>query len=184
MQVKARSKVKLLVAGLLLAAAGQPAAAQKNDKAERQLPEVFTKVVECRAIADDAERLACFDTAVSALATAQETKEVRVVSREDVNRTRRSLFGFVTSGFGLFGSEGEEEEQEELKEINATIASFSGATGSYVFTLDDGSVWEQSDGVYLKKPKEGQPIRIRRSFLSSYMANIDGGIGFRIKRRR
>lgn len=182
--MQARSNAKLLVATLLLVAAGQPAAAQKGEKPERALPEVFTKVVECRTIADNAERLACFDRAVGALAEAQETKEVRVVSRDDVNRTRRNLFGFVTSGFGLFGAEDEEEEQEELKEINATIASFSGSSGAYVFTLDDGSVWEQSDSSFLKKPKEGQPIRIRRAFLSSYMANIDGGIGFRIKRRR
>jgi len=180
--VNARSTAKLLMASLMLAAAGQPAAAQKVEAA---LPEVFTKVVDCRAIADDSERLACFDRAVGALAEAEQTKEVRVVTREDVARTRRSFFGFVTSGAGLFGGSDDDndDEQEELKEITANISAFSGGTGRYVFTLDDGSVWEQIDGAYLNRPAVGKPIVIRRNNLGNYMGKVDGGVGFRIKRR-
>lgn len=161
--------------------AGAPLAAQKKDAAP--LPEVFAKVLDCRAITDPTERLACFDAAVPKLAEAQESKELRVVSREDVNRTRRGLFGFVGSGFGIFGNDEAEDEKEEIKEITAVIKAVSGDSGSYVFTLEDGAVWAQSDETYLKRPQPGKKLTIRRAALGSFMASVEGGLGFRIRRR-
>jgi hypothetical protein len=177
-----------LIASTLAAAlalgAGGAAHAKDKDKPAAPLPEVFAKVLDCRAITDPAQRLACFDAAVPALAEAQESKELRVVSREDVNRTRRGLFGFVGSGFGIFGDDDDEEdEKEEIKEITAVIKAVSGAAGSYVFTLEDGAVWAQSDETYIKKPTAGKKITIRRAALGSFMGSVEGGLGFRIRRR-
>ncbi|WP_379922317.1 hypothetical protein [Erythrobacter sp. R86502] len=177
--MKTTSSVKGLMASVLVAAA-MPAAAQS--KAPDGPPEVFTQVVSCRTIADDTERLACFDRAVGALAQAEESRELKVVSRDQVQRSRRSLFGFVTSGFGMFDGE-DEAEEEKIKEIDATITSYSGDTGRYVFRLDDGSVWEQIDGAFLKRPAAGKPIKIRRTFIGNYMGSVDGGVGFKIRRR-
>lgn len=171
------------LAAALALGAGGVAHAKDKDKPAAPLPEVFAKVLDCREIADPAQRLACFDAAVPALAQAQESKELRVVSREDVNRTRRGLFGFVGSGFGIFGDDDDEDEKEEIKEITAVIKAVSGAAGSYVFTLEDGAVWAQSDETYLKKPTAGKKITIRRAALGSFMASVDGGLGFRIRRR-
>jgi len=169
-----------LAAAFALAAGGT---AQAQDKPAAPLPEVFAKVLDCRGIADSAERLACFDAAVPALAKAQESKELRVVSREDVNRTRRGLFGFVGSGFGIFGNDEDEDKKEEIKEITSVIKAVSGDSGSYVFTLEDGAVWAQSDETYLKKPQAGKKITIRRAALGSFMGSVEGGLGFRIRRR-
>ena len=168
-------------AAMAVLASGSAAYAQ--DKPAAALPEVFAKVLDCREIADPAQRLACFDAAVPALAQAQENKEVRVVTREDVNRTRRGLFGFVGSGFGLFGNDGDEAEEEELKEITGVIKALSGDVGSFAFTLEDGSVWVQTDGAFINRPKPGKTITIRRAALGSYKASVEGGMGFRIKRR-
>ncbi|WP_017664255.1 hypothetical protein [Porphyrobacter sp. AAP82] len=175
------TKAAAVLAAVATVTAAVPAAAQKKEAPP--LPEVFAKVLDCRAIADPAQRLACFDAAVPALAEAQESKELRVVSREDVNRTRRGLFGFVGSGFGIFGDDEDEAEKEEIKEITAVIKAVSGSAGTYVFTLDDGSVWAQSDETYLKKPQAGKSITIRRAALGSFMASVEGGLGFRIRRR-
>lgn len=167
---------------LALAAGGSAHAADK-DKAAAPLPEVFSKVLDCRTITDAAQRLACFDAAVDALAQAQESKQVRVMSREDVDRTRRGLFGFVGSGLGIFGNDDDEEEKEEVKEITAMIKAVSGVSGSYVFTLENGTVWVQTDGTYINKPVAGKSIRIRRAALGSFMGSVEGGLGFRIRRR-
>ena len=167
----------------VLAPGGTAHAQDAEEKPAAPLPEVFAKVLDCRAITDPAQRLACFDAAVPALAQAQENKEVRVVTREDVNRTRRGLFGLVGSGFGLFGDDKDEAEKEELKEITGVIKSFSGDVDSFVFTLDDGSVWVQSDTTYIRKPQPGKTIIIRRGALGSFKASVDGGVGFKIKRR-
>ena len=175
----------LAAAALVLGAGGAAHAkdAKDGDKPAAPLPEVFAKVLDCRAITDPAQRLACFDAAVPALAQAQESKELRVVSREDVNRTRRGLFGFVGSGFGIFGDDDDEDEKEEIKEITAVIKAVSGGAGSYVFTLEDGAVWAQSDETYIKKPTAGKKITIRRAALGSFMGSVEGGLGFRIRRR-
>lgn len=164
-----------------IALVSYPAVAQDSDS---KAPEVFKNVMDCRAITQSAERLACFDSAVDALAKAQETKDVLIVTSEEARKTRRGLFGFVLPSLGIFGG-GEEDadEVEEIKEITAVVESFSGSTGRYVFKLDDGAVWEQSDGAYLNKPKAGKQIVIRRAALGSYMARLDGGVAFRIKRR-
>lgn len=145
MQVKLWAIAGTLAFGSLVAT---PLSAKDDDS---KTPEVFNKVIACRDITDNAARLACFDGAVGALAQAQQDKDVVVVSREEMRKTRRGLFGFVLPKLGLFGGGNDDEnDAEEIKEITATIASFGGGTGHYVFTLDDGAVWEQTEGEYLK----------------------------------
>lgn len=149
---------------------------------EQPLPKVFSDVLDCRQIADAEQRLACFDRAVLALESAQQSKSVVVVSEEEVRKTRRGLFGFALPRIGLFGG-GDDDDQEEVNEISSAITSFSGGTGRWVVTLDDGAVWEQTDGAFVKKPQVGQTILIRRAAFGSFMGRIDNGVAFRIKRR-
>ena len=65
----------------------------KDRKIEGSAPKIFTDVTACRAIADDAQRLACYDRSVGALSTAAEAKDVLVVDRETARKTKRGLFG-------------------------------------------------------------------------------------------
>lgn len=150
--------------------------AQDNQPA----PEVFTNVVKCRAITDDAERLACFDSAVGRLETAQASEELVVVSREQVEETRRGLFGLTLPKIKLFGG----GDENEVKELSSTVASFARTPrGGWVVTLDDGAVWAQTDNTYVGTPKVGESIVIKKAALGSFMAKIDGGRAFRIERR-
>lgn len=168
----------LFAATFILPLALVSGTAQAQDKGET--PEVFTNVVKCRAIADDAERLACFDAAVGRLETAQASEELVVVTRDQVEETRRGLFGLTLPKIRLFG----DDEADEMKELRATIASFGQSPrGGWVVTLEDGAVWEQSDNTYVGRPKVGEEIVIRRAALGSFMAKIDGGVAFRIQRR-
>ena len=74
------------------AAFGTPAAAQQSN-ADR--PDLLADLQSCRAIDDSARRLACFDRAAASLLAARDSGDVRVVDREEVQETRRSLFGFT-----------------------------------------------------------------------------------------
>ena len=170
----------LCAAGMMLAAG---TAAQAKDKPERPQPQVFANVLECRVIADADARLKCFDTAVAALEQASTDKSVLVLSEETVKETRRGLFGFTLPKLNLFGGGSDDEnEVEVMNEITSTIDSVRGGDGRWVFTLPDGAVWEQTDGVYLKKPRAGQSINIKRAALGSYKAKVENGLGFRVKR--
>lgn len=177
-----RSNLPILcAAGLML---GLGTAAHAKDKPERPQPQVFADVLECRAIAEPEARLQCFDAAVAALEQASTDKSVVVLSEETVQETRRGLFGFTLPKLNLFGGgdDDDENEVEVLSEITSPIESVRGGDGRWVFTLPDGAVWEQTDGVYLKKPRPGQSINIKRAALGSYKAKVEGGIGFRVKR--
>lgn len=48
----------------------------------------------CRGIADSAARLSCFDRTAEAFVRARDNKEVVVLERAEIQKTRRSLFGF------------------------------------------------------------------------------------------
>lgn len=168
-----------LIAVTTAACAALPLGAAAQDVSSS--PTVFSDVVACRAIADPGARLACFDAKTATLDTAVANKDVVVMSREAVKETRRGLFGFSLPRLGLFRDGG--DEADEVKELNTTITAISGGNGRWVLTLEDGAVWEQTDGSYINRPSIGQPILIDRGALGSYMGRIDKGKAFRIKRR-
>jgi hypothetical protein len=151
-------------------------------------PAVVKKLLDCRAITDAAQRLACLDAGTAALADAVEKRDVLVADRDQVKKARRSLFGITLPSFTLFGSgkeEGEEtDEQGAITQIEANITSArAGAGNNWRFVLDDGSVWMQTDGrIFPRDPKPGMKIRIRRGAVGTFLANVDGQIAVRVRR--
>ena len=105
----------------LLAISAAPAIAQST-AVER--PEVISRITACRAITNSAERLACFDREVGALEAAAAAREIAVVDREQVRRTRRSLFGLRLPDLGIFSDDSDEgDDGAAVREINSTIRS-------------------------------------------------------------
>lgn len=155
----------LALAALALAA---PLAAKDKDKPATQ-PPLYQAVVDCRAIVDSAERLACFDRTVGAMAQASAAKDLVVVDRETMRETRKGLFGFNLPKLRLFsGGTGE----EEVKSIESKLVSVrNGRDGFPVFTLEDNGRWKQTDGrVNIYKP--GDKVEIRRSPFGAYFASV------------
>lgn len=154
-------------------------AVAKDRKLDGGTPKIFTDVTDCRTIADSAQRLACYDRTVGALAAAQASENLYVADKETMREARRGLFGFNLPKVKLFGND---DLGDEVKSIESAIKAVSQAQRGYVFTLEDGARWAQTDGAYMDKPKVGAKIRIRKAALGSYMASIDGRVGFRIER--
>lgn len=167
------SLIGVAVLGLVAAA---PAVAQNMPKTAT--PKLFEEVVNCRAIEDSAQRLACYDSGVAALDTAQKSNELYVADKAAMKEARRGLFGFSLPRLKIFG----DEDLGDLDELETTIAAVSSGPRGYVFTLPDGARWMQTDKRYMDKPKVGSAIRIKKAALGSYMANIEKRSGFRIER--
>ena len=170
-----RSAVLLLVAvGVVF---GSPVAAQQSN-ADR--PDLLADLQSCSAIEDPARRLACFDRAAASLLAARDSGEVRVVDREEVQETRRSLFGFTLPKLGIFGA----GDDEQLDELESTITGVSrvGRNG-YRIRIKEGSTW-QIDGApsRLRTPKPGDAIVLKKASLTSFFIRIAGQIG--VKGRR
>lgn len=174
----AARRLPFCAAMLLLAT---PALAQDDDEPVKRAAPV-QKIYDCRTIADDAARLACFDASVAELAVAEEKREVTFADKETVKKTRRGLFGFSLPRIGLFGGGAD----EEIKEIEAVVKSASvDRSGKYRIVMADGAVWQQIDTTRLpREPRPGQTVKIKVASMGSYFANVDGQRAIRMKRDR
>ena len=176
--MKVRITAACLVAGLAL-----PVHAQDHTP---ERPDVLNRLTACRAIADNAQRLACFDQGVAALEAAEQAREIAVVDTQQIRRTRRSLFGLRLPDLGIFGDDDDDpEDGAAINEINSTIQAItSGADGRMHFVLAEGGVWAVTEGRRGRPPRSGQPIKIRRGPLGSYIASVDERPGVRVIRIR
>lgn len=171
----------LLAAAALLAL---PAAAfgQRAEEAP-QRPELFEALVRCRAIADDAARLQCFDGAAANLQQAAERRDLVVVDRQQVRESRRRLFGLALPRLPIFGG-GDDEEEDEISSIESQVASASQIEfGRWLVRLEDGSTWVQTDNEILAgRPRPGQPVRVSRAALGTFMMRVNNQPGIRVRR--
>lgn len=163
------------IAALVPAAA---CAQGRNDKPAQ----VVDDLLACRAIADSAQRLACFDRTAATLGTARESKKIVILDREGVRDAKRSVFGFSLPNIHLFGG-GDDEPQ--VTEINDTIVEAREVEhGFWVIRLKDGGMWQTTETRMSFDAKAGQTIRIKAGALGSYKAWVGGGRVIAVKRLR
>jgi hypothetical protein len=167
------------LAGAVLAFAGAASAGKTADR-----PELFRKLIDCRVIADSAQRLACYDTQVGALDTAEKKRDLVVVDRAQMRETRKSLFGFSLPNFGIFGGKADKEIQaEDVSEINATLASSRGiAGGNWSLVLANGAgTWETMNPLDFA-PKSGDKVHIKKGLMAGYLGSIGYNRGVKFRR--
>lgn len=177
------ARLPLLLAALMLAS---PAFAQDDeDDAPARVP-LIQQLYDCRAIADPAARLACFDRQVAAMETAESARDIRIIDREAVRETRRGLFGFSLGSINIFGGgDDEEEPEEQVTSIESTITGISmNGDGKYVFRLANEQRWYQTDPPRGRSPQVGMSITIRRASLGGYLANINERPAVRVMRQQ
>jgi hypothetical protein len=153
--------------------------AQAEKQVER--PALFSKLVECKAIADSTQRLACYDAQVSAIDAAEKKQDLVVMDRAQIRETRRSLFGFTLPRFTLGGKK--VDDADDVQEIETTIRTARRAGYDWVLTLeDDNGTWQTSEPLGKDPPKAGTKIRIKKALMGSYLATIGISRGVRLKR--
>ena len=164
-----------LVAGVfvLAALAAAPAGAQPAPAglAAAGRAQVIQRVSDCRKLTDNAARLACYDEAAAGLDQAEAKGDIVVVDREQARKVRRQAFGFTLPSLAMF------EKGEKPEEINNTTGKVAAArqngAGRWVVRLEDGATWVQVDSSEIAfNPKAGDPVRIRKASLGSYLMVI------------
>jgi hypothetical protein len=173
-----RLSIYLIAASALAAtsAAAAPRAANIQPP-----PPGFSQLVACRRIADSAQRLACYDREVGAVASANARGDLVVMDREQINKTRRSLFGLALPDLGMFGGGNLPGGADVLE---TTIKhTRQGPDGKYWFDLADGGQWVQLDSRdFIVDPAPGQPVRIKRGALGSFMMNVNKQLAISVHR--
>ncbi|QSB44546.1 hypothetical protein IDJ81_14840 [Tsuneonella flava] len=180
----ARKQLCIIATGVILGlTSGQAAARDDTNKDDSPHLEAL-RVCQNETAAE--ARLACFDKAVRTLLAADEQGDLRIVDREDVRKTRRSLFGFGLPDFGIFKSRSDKdkEDEQQFEQLETTITSVGGSRSrGYLLTTEEGAVWSLSQVPNrLMTPKAGQKVEIKKGALSSYFLRINGQPGVKGKR--
>lgn len=169
-----------IAAGLFVALLAVPAVSIAKERPKPPTPAVVNRVVNCTTVADPQERLACYDREVAAMNQAEKSGELVAMDRSQVRKTKRSLFGLALPDLGVFGDD-DEDGQSTLETTIRTVRM--NPDGKYLFDLAEGGRWLQLDSRnFVIDPKPGQPIRIRRAAMGSYLANVNKQIAIRVRR--
>ena len=164
--------------GLIGAAAIAATTTAATPRTTERAP-LLTAVTQCRAVANAAARLACFDKSVAALDTAEANKAVVVIDRQQVDETRRNLFGVALPATGLFGS------GNDLSQIETTLTRASvDDAGRWSFVLANGTRWTQTDDyIIARRPRANDKVLIKRAALGSFRLSVGGQPGVKAKRQ-
>jgi len=155
--------IAVLAASQLVAA---PAPALPQDRAKE-----LQQLIDCRKLTDNAARLACYDQAAASLDQAEAKGDIVVVNREQARKVRRQAFGFTLPSISLF------ERGEKAEDIASTVDKIAQVrrlpTGRWEIKLESGATWVQIDATEIPiDPKPGQPVKINRASLGSYMMQV------------
>lgn len=165
--------------GLAAAMLATGASAQKEGPRDR-----IAALKECRAIPGDTERLACLDRVSGDVVDAAERGEIRIVTRKDVEETRRGLFGFTLPKIKLFEAD-REDAREPLETLESVVTSARRIDAkTYQFKIRDGdATWQIKEApARFIGPKAGDRVSFKRATLGSYFVRINDQVG--VKGRR
>lgn len=160
-----------------IAGSEAPAHAQEDGAEEDQLQPLR----DCRAIAQPDARLACFDAAVARVIARQDSGELRVVDKEDIDETRRGLFGFSMPKLGIFSS-GDDEADKKLQSQIVSLRRVG--REAWQVEITEGSVWQVSDAPSRFKPEIDDPVELEKAAMGSYWLRLDGALGVKARRIR
>ena len=166
----------LLVTGALAA----PEVGFAQASAETR-PALFGRLTDCRKLADNTARLACYDRVTGDLERAEAQGDIVVVDREQARKVRSQAFGFAMPSLSLFERG---EAREALETVTGRLAAArKDGNGKWTVRLEDGAVWTQIDSaIVMFQPRPGMEVKVRRAALGSYMLSINGRAGFRARR--
>ena len=143
-------------------------------------PASMQRLLGCRSIQDNTQRLACFDRETAAVDQAIAKKDLVLIDKARAPAAKRSLFGFSIPDFGgLFGG-----DADEVKEISSTVTAFShNAYTGWIIRLADGSEWAQTDDAQLGlPPQKGQKVVVHRGSFGAFFLRLNGQPGYKVKR--
>ena len=148
---------------------------------------LVSAIAACRAVASD-QRLACYEQTTATLIAARDSRQIRIVDRETVQRAKRSLFGFSLPHLNLFG-DGKEDPRAgsdtDVKQITGTVTAVQQAShGMWTFSLAESGVWQSISESPTFEPRKGDTITIKAGLLGHYTAKVGNDRAVDVKRVR
>ena len=156
----------------------------------------------CRALADDAQRLACYDRAAgrilaqtsapeaaTAAAPAAAASAAATVAATPVATPAAASTAGTTDNFGrervLAAEEAKRQQQEtnDIGELSATVTDIdTRMDGLMTITLDNGQVWRQTRPDSMFRLKSGDRIQIQPGAMKSFILSGPSNRSTRVSR--
>lgn len=131
----------------------------------------------CRTITAADARLSCFDEAAARIDAAVQAKELTIVDKRDVQKARRSLFGFSLPRiplFGIGGDRGDAKGGDDVAQLDTVLIGATPlANGRFELRLPDNAVWQTTDPLAFP-PRPNTKVRIRRGALGNFFIAFQG----------
>ena len=169
-----------IIAAIFLLAGAPSAVAQTT---QPEAPQILTDAFQCAEIQDDAQRLACYDSAVGRLRTAQTQGQIVTIDREQAETLDRESFGFTLPNLSrlLPSVNG---DRGGVEEIQAQVVDVTGAARERRrFVLSNGQSWDQVEAQRAANVRVGDTVTIRNAAMGTFMLTSSrGGAGHRVRR--
>ena len=142
---------------------------------------LIAALARCLTIGAAAERLACTDVAAARLVAAERERTLVIVTRDEVRKTKRSLFGLAVDENDVFA--GREAPADRIERLDTTIAA-AVPTGMerWSLVLAEGGRWRTTEPWDYANPKPGMAVVIRKAAMGSYMLSAKGQRPVRVAR--
>ncbi|WP_395644481.1 hypothetical protein [Terricaulis sp.] len=172
--------MRVALASLCFFAIAGAASAQE----QQAQPQVLSQVYACAEIQDQAQRLACYDSAVGRLQQAQRSGDLVAVDRGQAETIQREGFGFSLPSLPRLFGNAQDGELQQVEEIASEVTRVSRrGDGTATITLANGQVWQQIDHESSRSLRDGGHVTIRRATLGSFLMHVDaGGPALRVRR--
>jgi len=162
--------VVIVAAALFATTASAAEASPKNPKMAPATTGVVADLTGCRRLTDDAARLACYDRTAAKLAEATAAGDVKVLDREDIRATRRSLFGFELPKLPFF--KGDDSAKDTPEAVDTVVKSAQPAAyGKFTLAMEDGSVWQSTEPLP-RDPKVGAKVHLKTGALGNFFMTV------------
>lgn len=154
--------ISILAAGLAAAAAGAQTGGGPDSGS------VSGAMKACTWIADEAERLACFDRAARVLAVPSEAAPTPPRSRNTPVRPRRPDGDRETDRSVA-------DDVYDVYEGEMTVAAAHPlAIGNWLLRMENGQVWRLTGGEHSSRIEPGDRVEVREGWLGGYLMTVDG----------
>lgn len=146
------------------------AAARPAPKVAAATTGIVAELTSCKTLTDNTARLACYDSAAAKLEAATASGDVKLLDREDIKATRRSLFGFDLPKLPFF--KGDDSAKDAPEEIDTVVKAIQAAGyDKFILTMEDGAVWSTGEPLP-RDPKIGAPVHLKRGALGNYFLRV------------
>ena len=151
-------------------------------------PPAWDTLVHCAQTADEAERLACYDTAMRAAGYAPNPSAVAESHRHSfgLSAPKLNVFKHRKSEEGARAGGGSTQAPvENANRVEATVdqIAITQPSNQIIIFTNDGQIWQQTDTTPISNyPREGDTITIRKEALGGYFCDVNKYQAVRCKR--